>query len=322
MPEEWKSGRVRGHVRTFVVWLVLCLMGAPALAQDLSYLSLLPDVSDVEEKVHGSDETDTNARRTVACEVLLQLAVDLSGTNLEQNDPSAFGGSTGSILMREMTDAEQAVRQRYSNCAWGYLGTLPPMPRRMEYLSKYRDNDDFRQEVLNTLLSSDDVRKVERMLEETASSSQKSYDRILSLRQQEASGMVMFIEDPGLNQLLNSVLRIPPWMLAPAFIGLGSFLAFNDLVRFRYTPGDPPAYFVRGKRLQLRSLAGHVIDGQKMKETIHTPGYTEVWSDGSRRYVPGSSSTTTHDTIFLKDVEGVEYSFRLTNWDVSVRNGN
>jgi len=79
---------------------------------------------------------------------------------------------------------------------------------------------------------------------------------------------------------------------------------------------------INGKLLEVHSVMGKVVGASKHLETkVHGSGGGGGTYNGSGFTAPVhiSSTTTTHDQIFLVDGSGTEHALRLQNWDLACR---
>ena len=77
---------------------------------------------------------------------------------------------------------------------------------------------------------------------------------------------------------------------------------------------------IGGKDLTLEGQTGTVLDSQQRSET-HVHGSGRTRAGYGRTQI--SSSTTNHQTLFMRDVEtGLEHEVRTTNFDVQCRVGH
>lgn len=75
---------------------------------------------------------------------------------------------------------------------------------------------------------------------------------------------------------------------------------------------------IGGKKYEAYWVAGKVAAANRQLETrVHGGG-----SGGNSAPAPVTSTTVTHDEIFLIDNDGKEHSLRLQNWNVSSREGH
>ena len=79
---------------------------------------------------------------------------------------------------------------------------------------------------------------------------------------------------------------------------------------------------INGKPWEVRSYTGTVADAQKRLETkVQGGGGGGSSYNGTGHTAPVTitSSTTTHDEVYVVDEGGQEHVLRLQNWDLSVR---
>ena len=82
---------------------------------------------------------------------------------------------------------------------------------------------------------------------------------------------------------------------------------------------------VNGKSLEAYTISGRVANTTKHLETrVHGGGGGGQSFNGTGFSAPVhvSSTTTTHDQIFLVDASGAEHVLRLQNWDIACRESN
>jgi hypothetical protein len=82
---------------------------------------------------------------------------------------------------------------------------------------------------------------------------------------------------------------------------------------------------INGKHYEVRQFAGKVMQANKHLETKVSGGggggLTYQGTGGSAA-VNISSTTVTHDDVYLQNEQGREYVLRLRNWDVACRDGH
>lgn len=82
---------------------------------------------------------------------------------------------------------------------------------------------------------------------------------------------------------------------------------------------------INGKRYELRQFTGKVMQANKHLETQVRGGggggFTYQGTGGSGA-VSISSTTVTHDDVFLQNAQGREHVLRLKDWDVACREGH
>lgn len=79
------------------------------------------------------------------------------------------------------------------------------------------------------------------------------------------------------------------------------------------------------KTIQLIPVTGTVLEASKNMETKVSGsggGGGSFGGTGATRPVRITSKTTVHDQIFLKDVNGMEHSYQLTDFHLACREGN
>jgi hypothetical protein len=294
--------------------VAMLLFATSAWAQDTSYLKNLPSAQDVEEKVVGSDADDTAARRAIAFEHLMQIAINASGTSMPSNDPKA-----ASTIVREFTPREQALMTDYHNNYWRNIESIADRDKRVRLLAQYQGDATFRETLMTTLFEPRQRKALEQ-------ASRTVVTRNAALSQQAASGQVMVSTVPLVNQGFQWLLNIPPLFLLFMFGGLTLLFSVLDWMKFRVDwSRERPRIYVRGAYYDVYNRVGLVIQSGRAHVTSYTPGSTTVNTMGGHTTVnttPGYTTETVKDQIFMVDAQGQEHALELSNWKVSVRPGH
>lgn len=81
-------------------------------------------------------------------------------------------------------------------------------------------------------------------------------------------------------------------------------------------------FSVGGKEYEIHYQKGTLLSSNKHSTTSVSGSGGQSYGNGHTSSVNISSRTTIHDDIFIKDSEGREHSFQLSDFDLAVREGN